>query len=191
MEAFAKKKGKEGTRGAGQIMKENAATLVFYRNMIMGANAMYFATNTMTGHSYFTFDIIMFIISAISFIASFQMMRSMGQPADDTTPGLDLNMQGGLAEHLKVKISISLLQTINLNIFYLLQDLIILTAGSQALSVLSTWFWLLLLLAPLRGFLMLWTNVIAPWIFQPAPEEDEMSDKKRMKLDRKMKRAQR
>ena len=109
MEAFAKKKGKEGTRGAGQIMKENAATLVFYRNMIMGANAMYFATNTMTGHSYFTFDIIMFIISAISFIASFQMMRSMGQPADDTTPGLDLNMQGGLAEHLKVKISISLL----------------------------------------------------------------------------------
>ena len=102
MEQFAKKKGKEGTRGAGQIMKENAATLVFYRNMIMGVNALYFATNTLMGHSYFTFDIVMFIISAILYIASFQMMRSMGQPADDTTPGLDLNMQGGMAEHLKV-----------------------------------------------------------------------------------------
>ena len=102
MEAFAKKKGKEGTRGAGQILKENAATLVFYRNMIMGVNTLYFATNTMMGKEYFTFDIVMFFVSAILYIASFQMMRSMGQPSDDTTPGLDLNMQGGLAEHLKV-----------------------------------------------------------------------------------------
>ena len=102
MEAFAKKKGKEGTRGAGQILKENAETLVFYRNMIMGVNTLYFATNTMMGHEYFTFDIVMFFVSAILYIASFQMMRSMGQPRDDTTPGLDLNMQGGMAEHLKV-----------------------------------------------------------------------------------------
>ena len=102
MEAFAKKKGKEGTRGAGQILKENAETLVFYRNMIMGVNTLYFATNTMMGHEYFTFDIVMFFVSAILYIASFQMMRSMGQPSDDTTPGLDLNMQGGMAEHLKV-----------------------------------------------------------------------------------------
>ena len=96
MEQFAKKKGKEGTRGAGQIMKENAATLVFYRNMIMGVNALYFATNTMMGHAYFTFDIVMFVLSAVLYIASFQMMRSMGQPSDDTTPGLDLNMSGRL-----------------------------------------------------------------------------------------------
>ena len=102
MEAFAKKKGKEGTRGAGQILKENEATLVFYRNMIMGVNALYFATNTMLGHSYFTFDIVMFVVSALLYIASFQMMRSMGQPSDATSPGMDLNMQGGLAEHLKV-----------------------------------------------------------------------------------------
>ena len=33
MEAFAKKKGKEGTRGSGQILKENVETLTFYRNM--------------------------------------------------------------------------------------------------------------------------------------------------------------
>ena len=73
----------------------------------------------------------------------------------------------------------------------IIKDLIILTAGSQAFSVLTSWFWLLLLLAPARAFLMLWTNVIAPWIFQPGPEEDDISDKKRQKMDRKMKRAMR
>ena len=31
MEAFAKKKGKVGTRGAGQIIKENDESLIFYR----------------------------------------------------------------------------------------------------------------------------------------------------------------
>ena len=50
---------------------------------------------------------------------------------------------------------------------------------------------MLLLLAPGRALLMLWTNVIAPWIFQPAPEDDDISDKKKMKMDRKMKRAMR
>ena len=31
MEAFAKKKGKVGTRGSAQIVKENEETLAFYR----------------------------------------------------------------------------------------------------------------------------------------------------------------
>ena len=69
--------------------------------------------------------------------------------------------------------------------------MIILTALSQAFSIMTSWFWLLLLLAPGRALLMLWTNVIAPWIFQPAPEDDDISDKKKMKMDRKMKRAMR
>ena len=171
-------------------MKENAATLVFYRNMIMGVNALYFATNTMMGHAYFTFDIVMFVLSAVLYIASFQMMRSMGQPSDDTTPGLDLNMSGRLDfEYLDFLIILIIL--IQGGLAEHLKDLIILTAGSQAFSILSTWFWLLLLLAPLRAFLMLWTSVIAPWIFQPGEEEDDISDKKRQKMDRKMKRAMR
>jgi len=36
MEEFAKKKGKEGTRGDKQIARENASTIQFYRNMILG-----------------------------------------------------------------------------------------------------------------------------------------------------------
>jgi hypothetical protein len=63
-------------------------------------------------------------------------------------------MEGGLADHVK--------------------DLIILTAGSQALSLVSTWLWLLLLLAPLRALYKLWTGVIGPWIFAPGEEPDEV-----------------
>jgi hypothetical protein len=35
MEEFAKKKGKELTRGSKQIAKENVETINFYRNMIL------------------------------------------------------------------------------------------------------------------------------------------------------------
>merc|ERR1711874_838374 len=122
-----------------------------------------------------TFDICMFVVSSLLYICCFQMMRYMGQSSvgesGATSPGMDLNREGGLAEHLK--------------------DMIILTAGSQALSLLSGWLWLLLLLAPARAALMLRTNIIAPWIFQPAEETEELSDKKQKKLDRKMKRSMR
>ena len=120
------------------------------------------------------------------------LIRFMAKPQttlDGTVigPGTDLNMEGGLADNVK--------------------DMIILTAGSQAFSLLSNWLWLLLLLAPLRAFYMLWTSVIAPWIFQPAEEDDEVgwkllyilylyifaqvSDKKRRKQERQMKRQMR
>lgn len=34
-------KGKQGTKGAKQIVEENATTLKFYRNMAMGTTAVY------------------------------------------------------------------------------------------------------------------------------------------------------
>ena len=123
-------------------------------------------------------------------IVQLGLVRFMAKPQttlDGTVigPGTDLNMEGGLADNVK--------------------DMIILTAGSQAFSLLSNWLWLLLLLAPLRAFYMLWTSVIAPWIFQPAEEDDEVgreiiiiiyifeqvSDKKRRKQERQMKRQMR
>ena len=45
-------------------------------------------------------------------------------------PGVDLNMQQGLAEHIK--------------------DMIILTSATQGLSIISNYLWLLLLGAPVR-----------------------------------------
>lgn len=45
------------------------------RNMILGANGLYFLTMAIMGRSYAAFDIAMFIISAISYIGCFQFMR--------------------------------------------------------------------------------------------------------------------
>ncbi|KAL3245761.1 hypothetical protein MRX96_058287 [Rhipicephalus microplus] len=64
-----------------------------------------------------------------------------------------------------------------------LKDLIILTACIQTLSLASTYVWYLWLVAPAYAFYLLWVNVLAPWVFQPAPPE--VDDKKQKKLERK------
>ena len=109
MEQFARKKGKEGTRGSNLIAKENTETLIFYRNMIFGANGVYFALMTLLGRNYFSLEITMFVLTSLVYICSFQFMRSMGSPKVGSSgelldPGVDLNMVGGLAEHAKVNI---------------------------------------------------------------------------------------
>jgi len=176
MEISKKKPEKEKTKGTKQIAKENWETLCFYRNMILGANGLYFCVMTLLGRSYFSFDIGMFALCCVIYISCYQILSYMGKPK--TTPegqlldcGIDLNMQQGLAEHIK--------------------DMIILTCATQELSIFSNYMWLLLLGAPIRAFYMLWVSVIAPWIFAPAEEEDAVSDKKRQKMERKMKRQQR
>ena len=58
MDAFANK---ECTRGAKQIAKENMETVAFYRNMILGANGIYFTV--MTGACYHATEIICFLLS--------------------------------------------------------------------------------------------------------------------------------
>ncbi len=174
---FAKKKGKEGTRGAKQIASENAATVQFYRNMILGANGIYFTGMTLQGATYGGFEITMFLIAAAISIASYQFLARAGTPTLSSDgqlvdPGVDLNMTDGLAEHVK--------------------DIIILNSFAQMLSLLSNYLWLLLLLLPLRAFWMLWRTVISPWLFAPAPEDDPAvaaaDAKKQKKMERKMRR---
>jgi len=179
MEEFSKKKGKAGTRGAQQIARENVETINFYRNMILGANGIFFLMMTILGANYYSTEIAMFIVSLIIYVGCFQFLFRLGTPKTTEPegkgqlldPGLDLNMESGLAEHVK--------------------DLIILTSAAQLTSLISNYFWCLLLLAPARAFWMLWVSVISPWLFAEAPEPDEMDEKKRAKLDRKMRRAAR
>jgi hypothetical protein len=173
MEEFAKKKGKEGTRGAKQIATENVQTITFYRNMILGSNGIYFTGMTLLGSQYHATEFTMFVLCAVIYIASYQFFARTGMPTFGPKmavldPGLDLNMAQGMAEHVK--------------------DLVILTSGVQALSLLSNYMWLLLLLAPGRAFLMAWTSIISPWLFAPAPEEEGVDSKKQKKMDRKMRR---
>ncbi len=85
--------------------------------------AIFKTTNNFENHclSLNKWKILYFIISLISFagqnvsltvlVHSFQFMRSMGSPkmgegGQVLDPGVDLNMEGGLAEHAKVTILI-------------------------------------------------------------------------------------
>lgn len=85
--------------------------------------------------------------------------------------GIDLNIKSGFADHLK--------------------DLIITTAVCTCFSIFSNGFWILWLWLPTYFAYKIWISVIAPWIFEPAPEgpPQEVADKKRRKMERKMARA--
>lgn len=87
--------------------------------------------------------------------------------------------------HLKSFVMFSIF----LSYFRNVKDLVILTAGTQVFSLMSNWFWFLLLLAPGRAVYMLWGSVISPWL-NHRNESPEVDEKKKKKLDKKMKREQ-
>ena len=83
-------------------------------------------------------------------------MKSMTTPLLDENgsiidPGSDINMSGHISEYLK--------------------DIILFSVIVQMLSFISNYFWLLLIIAPVYVFYLLWKNFIGPWIFAPAPED--------------------
>ncbi|XP_067630095.1 transmembrane protein 208 isoform X4 [Eurosta solidaginis] len=156
-------KGKQGSKGAKQIVEENKATLKFYKTMAIGCSAGATLLN------------IMGIIAVLSLAAAVQFMVFMSRPRYSENgaildSGNDLNMEGGIAENVK--------------------DLIILTSGTLILSLLSNYFWFLLLLAPLRAIWMLWGSIIKPWLAQrnSGEHEPEIDEKKQRKMERKMRR---
>ncbi|CAD6244914.1 GSCOCG00013529001-RA-CDS [Cotesia congregata] len=159
---------KTATKGAKQIAEENVSTLNFYRNMAFGATVFYL-TIMMVFFQFTTLSITLTIFSGLIYVASYQFMSFMAKPKYSqnqlTDPGSDLNLKGGIAEHVI--------------------DLIILTAGCQILSLISDYFWLLWLLAPIRAFYLAWTLILAPWFFA-APQEQEVDEKKQRKMERKM-----
>lgn len=111
-------KGKQGTKGAKQIVEENATTLSFYRNMAVLSNAislliLVFYNSTISivnnPHSYVSrstylcFFQILYLFSCAVYIGAYQFMVFMSKPKYSETqqlidPGVDLNMEGGIAE---------------------------------------------------------------------------------------------
>jgi len=172
---MAVQKGKQGTKGSKQIVEENVSTLKFYQYMSAGATVIYFLC-IFVFFEFTTTTLVMGFLSVAILLASYQFMVFMSRANISSAgvildTGSDLNMEGGIAEHVK--------------------DLIILTAGTQGLALLSNWFWFFLLLAPIRAVFMLWGRIIQPWLSsrknEPADERDE---KKQKKMERKMKREQ-
>ncbi|XP_059609261.1 transmembrane protein 208 [Phlebotomus argentipes] len=165
-------KGKQATKGAKQIVEENAATLKFYRNMALIAQTAFLGVMLLLTDAFTGLTITMTIIAGALHFGSYQFMSFMARTQYSESgslidSGTDLNMEGGLSEHVK--------------------DLIILTSGTQLLALISNYFWLLLLLVPVRAFWLLWGSVIKPWMEQKN-QEPEMDEKKQKKMEKRMKR---
>ncbi|XP_043289908.1 transmembrane protein 208 isoform X2 [Venturia canescens] len=138
--------------------------------MVFAAVAIYLTT-MMVFFQFNALEITLTIFSALAYLGSYQFMMYMARTKYSETgqlldSGVDLNMDGGIAENFK--------------------DLIILTAGVQVLSLTSNYFWLLWLLAPIRALWMLWSKLLAPWFFSGPQEQPEMDEKKQRKMERKM-----
>ncbi|KAM4894561.1 transmembrane protein 208 isoform 2-T2 [Sylvia borin] len=145
-------KGKAGTKGKKQIFEENRETLRFYLRIILGASVAFFFSLVVYGTSY-------------------RSMNSMAKPSFTDNGsladgGIDLNMEQGMAEHLK--------------------DVILLTAIVQVLSCFSLYVWYFWLLAPGRALYLLWVNILGPWFTaESSPAAQEPNEKKQRRQERR------
>uniref|UniRef100_A0A672TNV8 Transmembrane protein 208 n=1 Tax=Strigops habroptila TaxID=2489341 RepID=A0A672TNV8_STRHB len=112
-----------------------------------------------------------FIFSCVVYGTSYRSMSSMAKPSftDDGSladGGIDLNMEQGMAEHLK--------------------DVILLTAIVQVLSCFSLYLWYFWLLAPGRALYLLWVNILGPWFTaESSPTSQESNEKKQRRQERR------
>ncbi|XP_072516404.1 transmembrane protein 208 isoform X1 [Salminus brasiliensis] len=163
-------KGKIGTKGKKQIHEENEATLKFYTRVILGANTIYAAVNLLFCDTSFG-TWFLFLFALVVYIGSYRSMAAMAKPAfagDGSLldGGIDLNMEQGMAEHLK--------------------DAILLTAIVQVLSTLSPYFWYFWLLAPARALQLLWMNFLGPWFSaESSVSQEEINEKKQRRQERR------
>ncbi|GAB1602053.1 transmembrane protein 208-like [Argonauta hians] len=164
-------KGKQKTKGQKQILEENHKTLTFYKQVIIAVNVSYIVLQYLFFWDSYTFlPFFLTCLACLAYFASYKFMTNManasfGDEKQLLDAGIDLNMESGMAEHSK--------------------DLILMTCIVQILSLISNYFWLLWLVVPGRAFYLLWVNILAPWFFAPAPEENE---KKIRKMERRMRR---
>ncbi|XP_072278494.1 transmembrane protein 208 [Pyxicephalus adspersus] len=170
-------KGKVGTKGKKQIYEENKETLSFYLRIILGATALYGAVSLVIFYSSSTFWSWAFLVfSGVVYVVAYRSMRGMAQASFSEDGalldgGIDLNMEQGMAEHLK--------------------DVVLLTAIVQVLSCFSLYVWYFWLLAPGRALYLLWVNVLGPWFTadssSTAPQEQNEKRQRRQER-RQMKR---
>lgn len=171
---FAPKKGKAATKGQKQIYEGNLKILMFFTHLAVISTLIRIAILFYRSTTYLAIALTLFSILAQTL--SICAMRYMARPVfaggirNVVDGGIDLDLPGGFADKLK--------------------DIIITTSACSILSFFSDGFYCLWLWLPIYFVYEIWMNVIAPWIFAPAPEEStEASDKKKKKLERRMARA--
>ncbi|XP_072492127.1 transmembrane protein 208 [Notamacropus eugenii] len=165
-------KGKVGTKGKKQIFEENKETLRFYFRIILGATAIYSVVTLVIFYSSASFWAwTALVFSSVVYGASYRSMSSMAKAvfSEDgalADSGIDLNMEQGMAEHLK--------------------DVILLTAIVQVLSCFSLYVWYFWLLAPGRALYLLWVNILSPWLTaESANSITEPSEKRQRRQERR------
>ncbi|KAI5647041.1 hypothetical protein NE865_01296 [Phthorimaea operculella] len=100
-------KGKAPTKGAKQILLENESTRTFYRNMSLGAAALYAVITGALYYDSLTAGVIFMNVLVVAiYLGCYHMMRYISAPRYGENmqvldPGLDLNMEGGMGEHVK------------------------------------------------------------------------------------------
>ncbi|XP_075704424.1 transmembrane protein 208 isoform X2 [Rhinoderma darwinii] len=116
------------------------------------------------------------VFSGVIYAVAYRSMRGMAHAtfSEDGSlvdGGIDLNMEQGMAEHLK--------------------DVVLLTAIVQVLSCFSLYIWYFWMLAPGRALYLLWVNVLGPWFStessSAAPQEQNEKRQRRQER-RQMKR---
>jgi len=164
---------KQNAKGQKQILEENKSTIFYYRAMTFVAVGVYTFALWLLFNTYSTTDKVLLWLSVALLLACNYFLAWMARPTEEdgqtVDVGCDLNMEGGLAEHVK--------------------DGIILVSASLLLSSISSYFWLLLLLGPVRAMQMLWSSVIGPYLSSSsAPEvteeEQQILDKRAAKKAR-------
>jgi hypothetical protein len=164
-------KGKQATRGAKQVLEENAETIKFYFYVIVISNLAYLSFRYFLFWQTFTTKfIILYSLTLIISSVAYYFIKYMGQPVRDETgsiisPGSDLNMQGHISEYFK--------------------DAILFSAIVNILSLLSDYFLLLLFIAPIYLFYKLWVNFLGPWFFSGANEQEQSGDEKTKPKEKK------
>ncbi|NWY07482.1 TM208 protein, partial [Nothoprocta ornata] len=114
---------------------------------------------------------LVFVFSLVVHGTSYRSMTAMAKPSFTeegslADGGIDLNMEQGMAEHLK--------------------DVILLTAIVQVLSCFSFYVWYFWLLAPGRALYLLWVNILGPWFTaDSSPASQEPNEKKQRRQERR------
>lgn len=171
---FAPKKGKQATKGQKQIHEGNKETVKFYSMIAIGSLLLQLILASPLSSKLSLFLAVFAILAQAAAIGGMHYMAKpvLSGPSNTVVDGgIDLNLEAGFADYVK--------------------DLIITTAICSGLSIFSNAFWFIWLWLPGFFSYKIWMSVIAPWIFQSAPEEQapEVADKKRKKMERKMARA--
>ncbi|GAQ87967.1 hypothetical protein KFL_003900070 [Klebsormidium nitens] len=164
-------------QGAKKRKEENERRIRLLQQLIGGANVAFILVRLVAFYSSTSWKIwLAFALSSFAYYYCYQAIAYAAAPTFDERGelmdgGSDLSIGGLLGYY---------------------HDIIYVLAFVQIGSILSDKFWYFMLVIPAFALYKAWTGIIYPYFLAPSPEyvEDEKTRKKREKLERQQKRAE-